>query len=191
MTNIHLPDQLGLTRPTAGAFHFVLEPNEYQSYLQDFARLVTIVILPVLTMYCLLLVLADMEPGERTLLTLGGLVVVSVAFWLDRSKRRARPKPCSLVIHGKKVILKGEKCSPSTMELNDLQVEWLGWGNDLERLLPAVRITGPDGQIFSIGLAEGNTMAIPARNTVQATDFLLSSEPAWKELKKALQANNK
>jgi hypothetical protein len=185
MTKKKFSQQIGLTGPVTGTFRFVLKANGYGSYLQDVSRLIAILVLLLLVEHSLLLTLTDWGIRKRSIIMLTGLLVITL-FGLDHKKSRSRSVSYKLVVEKGTLTLAGDRRVPRTVKQSALRIEWLGWGNDLSRLLPAVRITDPDGLMFSVGLAEGTPVAMTARDALTTTDFLLVSEPAWQELKKAL-----
>ncbi len=168
-----------------GDYYFSLQPNSYQRFLQGYTRLILLVVLPLLATYCVLL--AAGWPSALFCGSIMGIVLVvgSLLFYYDRRRAKTQHATCTLAIHENRITVSGEQCPDQTVAREELTVTMLGWGEDLTNLYPAIRLTGKDLEM-TIGINKGAYPFSDVRQTVQATDYLMSSPGAWQELLKAL-----
>ncbi len=188
--NYLIPEQVALSSPgLQGDYYFSLQPNSYKRFLRGYARFTLLIVLPLLATYCILL--AAGWPSALFCGSIIGIVLVgsSLLFSYDRRRAKTQHATCTLAIHDNRITVSGEQCPAHQVAREELTVTPLEWGEDLANLYPAIRITGKDLEM-TIGVSEGTHPFPGIRQTVQTTDYLMSSPGAWQELLKALNVPN-
>lgn len=111
--------------------------------------------------------------------------LMGLSSWMLYQKikgKQKEQKDLSLSITNDMLILSWQKESLHEIPLTEIQVEELGWGPDVDSLLPAIRLHAADISSLTIGTMEASAYWTDYRRSVECVDFLVGDEKSWNQL---------
>lgn len=136
------------------------------------------ILIPLFLAFAILFRGFGLEGATLTLAGLGiGLALAALYFFAIRSRQNA--KLICFCVSQQSIELK--KDQTIFLQFSDnIKVEHIGWGTELDTLLPAVRISNGITS-FTIGTMEAQNTWSNVRQSVQFTDYIVPNTTQWNE----------
>ena len=158
-----------------------LIPNLYQQSLRNRWRLLLIVALPLLGIYAGLVNGTNFELFERLIVITG----VGTGLWMLylHLRKNDQVNAIDLVIDKEEISIYENETLTQSFLNKELTFEMLGWGPDVDCLMPAVRMITKENEIITIGLLSETEKWKDYKRSVQATDYIIEAEDDWNQIK--------